>query len=526
MTGRASGMVAVDNLLRPVMIAGMLTCLTAPLVHALQWLGLSYGSIFLVFAFLASLEGILSERLLQRRRITGWSYVGSRVAEAILLLLLLKFSTYLSLGFDQLRSDAQTWLSDPARFVTNLDLILGTLFLVVWYGSLHVARMAMELDVTESRTPPPEDKTSIQYYMWMTEQPVMRDRQETLARLTEVVLWGGIALLLASAIVHFLLGSAQALAAPMLLYFALGVALLAQARFSAIHLGWQVQGIDVHPQVARRWLAWAAVFLVSVSLVVLILPTYYSLGPLQACLGLFSMIYVLLSFLVGLFVFLLSLPLALLSPTSETPVPPRIDSGFLPPAEAAATSAHSPWMQVLGSVAFWVLVLAIVAYAVVRFWRDRAGEGERDESTGDTLWARFLTWIHALWERWWSLRQSFQEQIASRRTARKVMEQPAGRPPRLFFPGRLPPREMIRFFYLSAARRAAEAGKPRQAGQTPYEYQESLDEQFPELEPDLEGLTDAFVHARYSSQPVEQERAMAVKMLWQRVKAALRRRRG
>jgi hypothetical protein len=84
---------------------------------------------------------------------------------------------------------------------------------------------------------------------------------------------------------------------------------------------------------------------------------------------------------------------------------------------------------------------------------------------------------------------------------------------------------MVRFFYLSAARRAAQAGKPRRSGQTPYEYQDSLDQQFPELEPDLEGLTDAFVQARYGSQLVQQQDAMAVKPLWQRVKAALRRHR-
>ena len=42
----------VDNLLRPVMIAGMMACLTAPLVYALQWLGLGYNANhFLIFAF-------------------------------------------------------------------------------------------------------------------------------------------------------------------------------------------------------------------------------------------------------------------------------------------------------------------------------------------------------------------------------------------------------------------------------------------------------------------------------------------
>jgi hypothetical protein len=96
---------------------------------------------------------------------------------------------------------------------------------------------------------------------------------------------------------------------------------------------------------------------------------------------------------------------------------------------------------------------------------------------------------------------------------------------RFFFPGRLPPRELIRYFYLSTIRRASQAGQTRAPGETPYEYQAALDQQFPELEPDLEGLTDAFVEARYSQRPVQREDAMAVKPLWQRIKSALQRRR-
>jgi hypothetical protein len=84
---------------------------------------------------------------------------------------------------------------------------------------------------------------------------------------------------------------------------------------------------------------------------------------------------------------------------------------------------------------------------------------------------------------------------------------------------------MIRYFYLSVARRASQAGQSRAPGETPYEYRAALDRQFPELEPDLEGLTDAFVEARYSQRPVQEEDAQAVKPLWQRIKAILQRRR-
>jgi hypothetical protein len=84
---------------------------------------------------------------------------------------------------------------------------------------------------------------------------------------------------------------------------------------------------------------------------------------------------------------------------------------------------------------------------------------------------------------------------------------------------------LVRYFYLSTERRAAQAGQPRGTAQTPYEYQAELDRRFPELEPDLEGLTEAFVGARYSRRSVEKEEAAAAKTLWQRIKAVLLRRR-
>ena len=516
----------VDNLLRPAMIAGMLACLTAPLVHLLQRLALGYSAhYFAIFAFLASLEGLLSERVLLRRRITGCGYLGSRVSEAFLLLLLLKLSTYLMLGYDQLLTDAQTWLTNPYSFFSASDLFLGTIFLLMWGISLYVARMTLDLDVTEDKAPAPEDKTSSQYYMWLTAPPVVRDRQETLAWLTETVLWGGILLLLASAAVHFLTEAAGLLAVPALLYFALAVALLTQARFSVTRSGWQAQGITSQPGIARRWLVWVVLFLVGISLVILVLPTYYSLGPLQAFLGVLGIVYGVLAFLVSLLIFLLTLPFTMFLPGADRPTPPPLEIESLPAPDPAVTGTSPPWLDVLGSAVFWVVVVAILGYALTRFWRDRVGGSEDGESAPQTLWVRFRAWLQSLWQGLWAWRQGLRDELASRWAARRAESPLVGRLSRLFSPGRLPPREMVRFFYLSAARRAAQAGQPRHPGQTPHEYQDSLDERFPDLEPDLEGLTGAFIRARYAPHPVEQEHVAAAKPLWQRVKAALRRHR-
>jgi hypothetical protein len=444
MKEHAAGNWWVENLFRPALIAGMVACLTAPLVFGLHSLIPAWGgTYFFFFAFLASLEGILSERALEKRRITGWAYYGSRAAEALILLLLLKLANYIPLGFDRLLADAQLWASEPYLLLSGLDLYLGTVFLVLWMGSLYVARMVKELDVEEVKEPPPPDKTSPEYYLWLTKPSAVRDRQETLAWLTETILWGGVAMLLASVAIHLFVASAQVLAVPTLIYFALGIALLSQARFSVIYAGWKAQSIDVQPGIARRWLVWAALFLVGVALVALMLPTYYSMGPLKALLAFLGMVYGVLSFVISLILFLLILPLALLFPQIETPAPPLLEPMPFPTPEAGTGSVSPPWLEIMASIVFWLVVLAIVSYALVRFLRDRVGLPAEGEEGEKTWWGRFLAWLRSLW---WAWRREVQVRLASRRTAREDRGPITASLTRFFFPGRLPPREQLRYF--------------------------------------------------------------------------------
>jgi hypothetical protein len=162
---------------------------------------------------------------------------------------------------------------------------------------------------------------------------------------------------------------------------------------------------------------------------------------------------------------------------------------------------------------------------LLRFVRDRMGTLEGAEGAEGRWWQRILLWVRALWRAWRKLGQEVQQRLVRRQQERRA-EQPGTRRRLSFFSlRRLAPRELVRYFYLSTVRRAAQAGQPRQQGQTPYEYETALGAKFAELEPDLHGLTEAFVEARYSRRPVEPDEVKAVKPLWQRIKAALRRRR-
>ncbi|MGC9334627.1 MAG: hypothetical protein ACP5JJ_10795, partial [Anaerolineae bacterium] len=350
MSEKGAGPGWIENLLRPLLISSMMACLASPGVMLLEWLAEDWdGRFFLFFAFFASLEGILSERLLQRRHISGWTYLGSRAAEAALLLIVLKLVNYLALGLDSLWADVPSWFSDPGTLVTNIDLFTAFLFLPLWVGSLSVARIAAELDADAADAEPPADKTSAEYYLWLTQPSAARDRQGQLDQLAELFLWGGVILLFASTLIHSFVASIQVLAVPILLYFALGVALLSQARFSVTDIGWRAQGIPVAQAIGRRWLVWTVLFVSLVAVVALMLPTQYALGPIEAIWGALSFVVRWIMAILFVLYFLLASLFAFLFPSVTPPDrPPVLAEPVDPPGSMATGGISLPWLQVLG----------------------------------------------------------------------------------------------------------------------------------------------------------------------------------
>jgi len=220
----------------------------------------------------------------------------------------------------------------------------------------------------------------------------------------------------------------------------------------------------------------------------------------------------------GFIAFLGALLLSLIIPEIE-PKPPEVQLPA-PALGTGGTGGPQDWLQILLSALFWVTILAIAGYAVIRFVRERLGSREGQGS----WWGRLLTWLRRLVRQWRTWRQEVQTRLGQRLARRQGVVPHIGAPGSFLSLRRLPPRELVRYFYLSTLRRAARAGQPRRPAQTPYEYEAELDKALPELEPDLSGLTGAFMTARYSPQPVQAEEAKAAKSFWQRIKEALHRR--
>jgi hypothetical protein len=182
-----------------------------------------------------------------------------------------------------------------------------------------------------------------------------------------------------------------------------------------------------------------------------------------------------------------------------------------------------PLLEVLQSLVFWLVVLGFVAYALTVLWRKRP---PLPAWLGGGILGRLLIALARILS---ALRS------AGEKTARRVIAALPLLRPRPPLPGVSPfrwlslralgPRELVEYFYLSVVERATRLGFRREAGETAVEFSRRLPRRFPESEPDLRELTDAFLEARYGPRPVDSGLVSAARSHWQALKLKLRARR-
>jgi hypothetical protein len=89
--------------------------------------------------------------------------------------------------------------------------------------------------------------------------------------------------------------------------------------------------------------------------------------------------------------------------------------------------------------------------------------------------------------------------------------------------GRMSARERILYYYLNTLKRSEKVGVVRQKHQTPTEFVPELNQTLPDLEGEVNLLTEAFVRARYSRDTFNIEHVSLVKTIWEQIRAGLRR---
>jgi hypothetical protein len=176
-----------------------------------------------------------------------------------------------------------------------------------------------------------------------------------------------------------------------------------------------------------------------------------------------------------------------------------------------------PWIELMRSIVFWAVFLAILGFSVYFYLRQRADLLSALGRLPGWHWLmRFWHWLGGGVSRFnANMARAIRLVTNRRRTTERARWDYVGL-------RRLSPRDQVRFYYLALVRRATEAGLPRRPAQTPLEYQNNLSANLTAAHDDLELLTGAYMEARYSQHAVSRQTANLAHDLWERLKRALR----
>ena len=530
------------RLVRPVLIAALATApavallvLVTILNPAEPWLTLAW------FCFFVALEGASTAAWLNNPASRGVDRLTYRAAEVFLLVVLARIVSWVLFG-DGLPSpeEMRLYLATPLSFFLTGGFFTTTMvMLVAWYLAVTTGRIFAQMDV---------GREEMAYYtLSLSEQKAKADDRPittSRAKLQDqyMSLWvtvGTLMVILAALstfeVGQFLtqpnvleiarLGLAPAMLFALLLYFLAGLWLLSHARLLRMNFQWLADGVGKEAGLERAWQRGALTLLLVIALIAAFLPIGSTLGisyilrlALNALLFVIGLIYAAIGYIFAAMIGFLT------RNAEQSPLPtPQPMPTMVPPPPTTVTPPPDPAFAFVVSSAFWALLIALVIGALLFFLRERGYRLEWGQAR--RAWGTFGGHVRALWLR---LRRRARVAGHSLRQRLRGPEQPASGQPNnpasgLRRPRPMSPREQIRYYYLSTVRRAGERGVPRADSETPLEYVHDLKQQWPEAETELDELTQAFVEARYSPQPIDKPAVARVKEEWKRVRERLRR---
>ena len=322
------------------------------------------------------------------------------------------------------------------------------------------------------------------------------------------------------------LGLPPELLVGLILFMVLGLWLLSWGRLQVMQLRWLTEKREIHRPVPTQWQRFSLFLIGGVALVAGFLPIGSTFALARIIQAFLFVILQIVSFIVGLFILLIGLLFSLFSSSGEEVAlerPEPAEFELLPFAEAETAQAVSETAQMVRGGIFWGIAAIAIIALLIFFLRER----------GFKLDGRILK---AIWRDLGRVWRSFWDMLFGRveLAARAVRQRFAGaeeddannQPPWRYVNLRnLPPKERIRYFYLSTLRRAEARGVTRKVNETPLEFVEDLKQEWPDAEGEINELTDAFLEARYSASNFTEEDIGPIKRTWRQVRSGIKRRR-
>lgn len=511
-----------DYLFRPVVVTVMITCISISLVALGRavtpgW----WGGHILIGMILATIEAIYSFRILHRPETRGISQQRFRIAELGLLIVLLKIISLFGRPWADIGPSIVEILSQPSA-IFSMDfivmLVLAGLAWIAAYGTMNDFEGLYDPFTFRSEGITPMGNLALRFY-WGGGLIIV------FSGMSLIMMRSGVSGLVEMATLSNARIGGVVLNA--LVYFILGLVMLSQVRLTSLMTRWYIQDVQVADGLGKTWAKYGMIFLGLVAFLVIFLPTGYSLGIFDTAVLALRAIFGIFFAIAQVFMFLLTLPLAWLASlfgSEEAVESPPPDLALAPPPFAQGGGGESlPWWELVRSLAFWLVFIIVGIYLVRTYLADHPELLDALKRFAPLRWTigivtSFTAWLRRLIRSGIDRipkKVDLQTSVAPEKKRRRSLWQ-------RLRPGNLTDREQILYYYLNTLKRAEEEGVARKQDQTPYEYEPDLQQSMPEYDNDVNLLTEAFVHARYSRDTFDSEHVAMVKTIWERVQTGLR----
>jgi hypothetical protein len=495
-----------------LIVSGLLTCTAIGLVQLGEQLSPTWnGAHVPVLCFFIALEAAYMTRYVRYHKLPVPWYA-LRGAEVLVLFLMVRSLLGLLRGPQAEQVVTSVYGSAPDGELLALVLIAG----LTWAGSWYLASDLLNLETLD----PTLDREIV--------REAAANQMEFRLQMITFLMVIGVALTFLAGLLQVYLRTAYQLEGGTLvnlghivIYFFLMLVLLSRTRLNLLRSGWVWERIPIRAGVGARWISYTLLLLAGAMFVALVLPTQYSLGLLGTLGMILELIVSIAQTIFFIIATLLYALLSLFMPNLQAPARPQPKATPLPQLPQTSNAPPPGISEFVQSLIFWIVFLVVVGYVVSQYLQRHPEIVE---------WLKHLPGMSLLVRAWhrvraWfgGLNQTLENMREARRKARQPVTRSASAPQRWVNPRKLSPRQQVQFYYLAMLRRGGERGHAREATQTPYEYARALESQVPEIDQDVDGLTEKFIEARYSQHDIAPEHVNVVRRYWERIKQALRR---
>lgn len=497
----------------------MMACLTVAFVQLGERVFQTWTGNYLIIAgILVSVEAMATRK--QSESLEFRESLLFHLSEWIALAVLLKLMIYLAHGPAQILTDLKLWQENFLQNFFTLEYIVDlTILLAIWFLSRSFSAELNDLYRIDEITDE-EDVGRL--------QNILHEIRERLASSVFVI---GAMVTILSVLTRLatpflpapLDSKSLGYAAPVIVvsvYFFLAFILLSQSQFAFLQTRWFWQHLPVSPEMTQNWIKYGLIFFLILTVVAFILPTQYSIGLFDTLGYAIELLTRFFSFLMVLITLPFTLLFSLFSLINGNPQQPPLPM-VQTPLQPAAPGQPTPWLEFIRSLAFWIIFIAVIILAI-RFYLK-----ENSALWGAIAQFPLFHWVAGVWSRFIRWLKGTNQQVVDilRREIQRVQSTRRPSPNlalhRHFGTGRMTPRKRVIYFYLSLLDLASQQGLARRPSQTPSQYEQRLAEALPENQEHIKGLTNAFIEARYSQHPVEEDQSRQAGNLFDQIRAAL-----